>query len=529
MILKLVSVEYTGESIGETIHLEIKVRDKLYSLDRVIKLKQTLKVDDPIIEFEAPAEPSDENISIKVVEDDLIFDDVGETTSTLHIDPNQIEPQEFNFEVRAQEIGTNFRKSTAIFKVKIGAKIFDPNCFKPRPYNSISLKRNYNRFDNEIADAVCFWNDEFSKQDNPPPVPLDPNLVKAMIYVESVMGYGKHKDYPSYPDVMQVADPRNDAIYALKNIYNSNPDRKKMGTEYEFINGQEVSLNYPEANGSSARQSMYWGVRWLYHKAQNEVKLGGYPTGREWFPWKKAVRRYNSRPSYEAEVYRVYNRDTGAGYKLLSFAALFFLIAGVAGNLHFKNVNLQMANVAATENPDFYAYRETLSDQNQLIYAFYIVRKETAEKYLFSIYPYNFPVAFFDPVLTVQKVPMVSRSDEQWLAVRGSAHGDSHVFVALMVYYRNGFEQVYKCDSEDFESGFDAPVVLLDDFDKDGDIEVVESVVFPDPTLPDEYEVTQTLYDLTKPRCLNPVKQAKLKLPYYQVYYDKILPELTRK
>ncbi len=121
VILKLVSVQYTGQSVGEEIHIEIKVRDKFYSSDKIIKPNTTLPIDEPIIEFEIPSETFEENVNIKIVEDDLIFDDVGDTNGTIQVDSNKTEPQEFKFEVKVQEMRTTLRKATAIFIVTLEA------------------------------------------------------------------------------------------------------------------------------------------------------------------------------------------------------------------------------------------------------------------------------------------------------------------------------------------------------------------------------------------------------------------------
>ncbi len=127
------SIQYTRESVGEEIHIEIKIRDKFYSSDKIIKPNTTLPISEPIIEFETPPETFHENISIKIVEDDLIFDDVGETDSVLRIDAANL-PQVFKFEVKVSERGTNFRKATAAFIVTLSAdkvkripSVDDPN------------------------------------------------------------------------------------------------------------------------------------------------------------------------------------------------------------------------------------------------------------------------------------------------------------------------------------------------------------------------------------------------------------------
>jgi hypothetical protein len=177
-------------------------------------------------------------------------------------------------------------------------------------YQGVDGKEDYNRFDAEIVDAVNRWNGEFLSQEYPPPEPLHPNLVKAMIYIESRMGYSKTGEgyYPAYPDVMQIADPRNPAIHSMlgEEGYEAN----------EFISEKEyghMSYNYPAGktpNGDEPEDSIFWGTRWLYHKAQYLPQTLEKPYKREWRDWRESVQNYNdkSKRKYEEDVYDVYEK-----------------------------------------------------------------------------------------------------------------------------------------------------------------------------------------------------------------------------
>lgn len=195
-------------------------------------------------------------------------------------------------------------------------------------YRGPSGKQDYNRFDHEILDAVNTWNKEFDDECSPPE-PLHPNLVKAMIYVESKMGYYKSLRYPSYPDVMQVADPDNPAIHTLNNDGWRN-EKGVLARERWWFDGAVHILDYKgNASGSSSRESIYWGVRWLYHKSQ------GITTKRIrfWSTWKEAVVFYNGGgdPDYVNEVYDVYlrgidQRDKKHPLKLFLLTAVFLAV-----------------------------------------------------------------------------------------------------------------------------------------------------------------------------------------------------------
>ncbi|MBI5465060.1 hypothetical protein HY946_00425 [Candidatus Gottesmanbacteria bacterium] len=171
--------------------------------------------------------------------------------------------------------------------------------------------RDYNQLDQFIWETVGFWDNFFAQQENPPPIPLDPNLVKAIVYRESRLGY-----YPDSQivDVMQVWDPQNPAKDALlgKTVAN------------EFISHQEISpliYSYPDfakvPKVDTRKESLFWGVRWLYYKAQYLLEGENglvRPYARKWRSWKETVKAYNGNPEiveeYVNEVFSVYEKGT---------------------------------------------------------------------------------------------------------------------------------------------------------------------------------------------------------------------------
>ena len=99
-----------------------------------------------------------------------------------------------------------------------------------QPYKDDTYHREYNKLDKYILSAVNYWNDFFSKQQYPPPQPLNPNLVKAIIYRESTLGYDK--DNNGEIDVMQVWNPLDPA----------QPTLLGKTPEYEFIDSNRAVL-----------------------------------------------------------------------------------------------------------------------------------------------------------------------------------------------------------------------------------------------------------------------------------------------
>ena len=177
-----------------------------------------------------------------------------------------------------------------------------------RKYTDKIYGRDYNKLDEMIKSAVSYWNTFFLKQTYLPKEPLDPNLVKAIIYRESKLGYFPNENII---DVMQVWDEANPAKDAILGKAPAN----------EFVNENKyghMSYSYPvdrtPPQVTTHEESIFWGVRWLFHKAQEFAGTGEdslkSPYRRGWVSWEEAVRRYNANPKlveeYVSEVFSVY-------------------------------------------------------------------------------------------------------------------------------------------------------------------------------------------------------------------------------
>jgi|SRR3989339_121676 len=188
-------------------------------------------------------------------------------------------------------------------------------------------KENYNRYDDIISDVVSYWNNEFLKDTDPPDDPLDPNLVKAIIYQESRMGF----DETAGVNVMQVGKEGDPSILTL------------IGTlpEYWIHNGKLILLKY-DAKVETIKDSINWGVRWLYHKAQGSTS----DKKRFWKPWQEAVMGYGpGKQEYIDSVWDIYKKGIKNDKKfgiirlwsiILIIILPLFLNGGVAYSLENK-------------------------------------------------------------------------------------------------------------------------------------------------------------------------------------------------
>lgn len=175
-------------------------------------------------------------------------------------------------------------------------------------YKDEIYDRDYNKLDKHILSAVNYWNDFFSKQKSPPPTLLDPSVVKAMIYRESKLGYFPNDEIT---DVMQVWNRSDETPQHMI------PEQGYEDKASEFINQDEyahMSYSYPKDKTppevTTPKESIFWGVRWLYHKAQSLPNLIN-PYKRDWETWKGAIYNYNSSDNVEAyikEVFSIYEK-----------------------------------------------------------------------------------------------------------------------------------------------------------------------------------------------------------------------------
>jgi hypothetical protein len=101
-------ITYAGDSIGDDIRVEIEILGKFFSFDKKIKVGQTVQIDKEIGQFESDQPLFETSVAIKVVEQDLVFNDVGMVSAPLKLDLSISASQEFVFPVTVQELKFSF-------------------------------------------------------------------------------------------------------------------------------------------------------------------------------------------------------------------------------------------------------------------------------------------------------------------------------------------------------------------------------------------------------------------------------------
>jgi len=256
---------------------------------------------------------------------------------------------------------------------------------KEYTYKGVLNNENYNRYDESIVDAVARWNQEFFSESYCPNEPLDPNLVKAIIFQESRVGYAKSNN--GNINVMQVGNVGDPSLGVLNG--------KGEKPEYELRNDVLWEVNYNgEAKVEKVYDSIYWGVRWLYHRAQ----WIGEDKKRHWFSWRDAIKRYGpGTQKYADNVWNIYTQGfDNRNIPPLRLWMIIFLILIPAlifsANIFFgRSIN---SVIIDTMNPYEKAYAKDIkikyyNENNSLFLATIEQEKDWFEDFKAGIYKNN--------------------------------------------------------------------------------------------------------------------------------------------
>lgn len=127
--LKLSKIKYGGDSIGDDIRVEIEILGKFLRIDKRIKAGTATEINQEMSRIETDRESFYAEISITVIEKDLLFNDVGSTRGSVKVNTAVIKPQQFVFEVHVKESRSILRKfwgkKIADFEITLEATITD--------------------------------------------------------------------------------------------------------------------------------------------------------------------------------------------------------------------------------------------------------------------------------------------------------------------------------------------------------------------------------------------------------------------
>ncbi|MEI6280554.1 MAG: transglycosylase SLT domain-containing protein [bacterium] len=161
IIIKFKNISYLGDSVGDDINVEIKIRDQVFTFNPPLKLNSALDLNSEIFQFDFTLDKFEENINIKVTEKDILFDDIGRINQKISIDLSKNELQEFVFEIKVKELGTNLRPVTAIFKIVL---IFEKASYEQKQIiiSKIREQAKIHDLDPDFVVALAFCESSFN-------------------------------------------------------------------------------------------------------------------------------------------------------------------------------------------------------------------------------------------------------------------------------------------------------------------------------------------------------------------------------
>lgn len=133
--IKLSKIRYSGDSIGDDIHVEIEILGKFLRVDKRIKAGTTAEINREVGKFETDRGLFQADVLITVIERDLLFNDVGSAKGSIKVNTAATKPQQFVFEAQVREtrsiFGKFWGKVTAVFEITLEAEASDAIRYVP--------------------------------------------------------------------------------------------------------------------------------------------------------------------------------------------------------------------------------------------------------------------------------------------------------------------------------------------------------------------------------------------------------------
>lgn len=127
--LKLLKIKYSGDSIGDDIRVEVEALGKFLRVDKIIKAGVAAEINKEVGRFETGSKSFYAEVSIAVIEKDLLFNDVGSAKGGIKVDTANIKPQQFVFKVQIKEtrsvLGKIWGNKAAVFEITLEAVATD--------------------------------------------------------------------------------------------------------------------------------------------------------------------------------------------------------------------------------------------------------------------------------------------------------------------------------------------------------------------------------------------------------------------
>jgi hypothetical protein len=122
--LTLSKIKYGGDSIGDDIRIEIECLNQFFGLDKKIRNSTEVILNAEIGKFFFDQTSAELPLAIKIIEQDLVFNDVGSKEVEIKVDLRNTSPQVSTHEITVKELrGLLPGQATAIFTLTREAKV----------------------------------------------------------------------------------------------------------------------------------------------------------------------------------------------------------------------------------------------------------------------------------------------------------------------------------------------------------------------------------------------------------------------
>ncbi len=117
IFLKLGSVKYSGKSIGDDIRVEIETMGERVVVDKQIKRGTTKRINKDIVRFTVDQNSLTLPITVRIIEKDIVFNDVGAKKVKIKVDLSNQGSQKSTHRVEVFEKRWKYKKPKALFDV----------------------------------------------------------------------------------------------------------------------------------------------------------------------------------------------------------------------------------------------------------------------------------------------------------------------------------------------------------------------------------------------------------------------------
>ncbi len=122
LTLKLVSISHSNASVGDDIRIEIEALGTFFALNKKLPKRKTVEIQKDVVQILTAEAPSHIPVSIRIIERDPVFNDVGIATVTLPVSSRERQSKQTSHRIAVREWRGAYRK-TAVFTVALQTEI----------------------------------------------------------------------------------------------------------------------------------------------------------------------------------------------------------------------------------------------------------------------------------------------------------------------------------------------------------------------------------------------------------------------